>query len=146
LCRDRRGAGPFLTRAERIALPPPRLSLHNCLRGWVPSALTVPLDGAFPSETTLTAVALGDIAWVALPGEPTTALGLRIKTEARRSFRHAFVAGVSNDYVGYLVTAADHGRPSYVTCGSVYEARTGDDLAERAIALLRELYAAGHGQ
>jgi len=140
------GAGPLLARAERIALPAPRLSLHNCLGRWLPSALTVPLDGAFPSETTLTAVALGDAAWVALPGEPATALGLRIKTEARRSFRHAFVAGVSNDYVGYLVTAADHGRPSYVTCGSLYEARTGDDLTERAIALLRELYAAGRAR
>src|SRR5262249_56568596 len=107
--------------------------------------VTLPLDGALPTETTLTAVALGDVAWVALPGEPATALGLRIKTEARRSFRHAFVAGVSNDYVAYLVTAADHGRPSYVTCGSVYEAGTGDDLTERAIGLLRELYAAGRG-
>ena len=137
------GPGRLLARAERITLPAPRLSLHNCLRGWMPSAVTVPLDGAFPSETTLTGVALGDIAWVALPGEPATALGLRIKTEARRSFRHAFVVGVSNDYVGYLVTARDHGRPSYVTCGAVYEARTGDDLTERAIVLLRELYAAG---
>jgi neutral ceramidase len=140
------GAGPFLARTERIALPAPRLSLHNCLRGWMPSALTVPLDGAFPSETTLTVVTLGDVGWVALPGEPATALGLRIKTEAQRSFRHAFVAGVSNDYIGYLVTAADHGRPSYVTCGSVYPARTGDDVTERAIALLRELYAAGRGR
>jgi neutral ceramidase len=137
------GAGPLLARAQRISLPAPRLSLHNCLGRLLPAALTVPLDGAFPSETTLTAVALGDAAWVALPGEPATALGVRIKTEARRSFRHAFVAGLSNDYVGYLVTAADHGRPSYVTCASVYKAQTGDDLTERAIALLRELYAAG---
>jgi hypothetical protein len=81
-----------------------------------------------------------------LPGEPATALGLRIKAEARRSFRHAFVAGVSNDYVGYLVTAADHARPSYVTCASLYAARTGDELTERAIALLRELSAAGRGR
>lgn len=140
------GAGPLLARAERVSLPAPRVSLRNCLGGWMPAWLTVPLDGAFPSETTLTAVTLGDAAWVALPGEPATVLGVRIKTEARRSFRHAFVAGVSNDYVGYLVTAADHGRPSYVTCGSVYDARTGDDLTERAIALLRELYAAGRGR
>jgi hypothetical protein len=140
------GAGPLLARVAKVDLPSPRLSLHNCLRGWMPGVVTVPLDGAFPSETTLTAVALGDIAWVALPGEPATALGLRIKTEARRSFRHAFVAGVSNDYVGYLVTAADHARPSYVTCASLYAARTGDELTERAIALLRELSAAGRGR
>ncbi len=140
------GAGPLRARVVSVELPSPRLSLHNCLGGWMPAAVTLPLDGAFPRETTLTAVALGDTAWVALPGEPATALGLRIKTEARRAFRHAFVAGVSNDYVGYLVAAADHGRPSYVTCGSVYEPRTGDDLTEHAIALLRELHATGRGR
>ena len=140
------GAGPLLARIARVPLPSPRLSLHNCLGGWMPAAVRLPLDGAFPGETTLTAVALGDIAWAALPGEPATALGLRIKSQARRTFRHAFVAGVSNDYVGYLVTAADHGRPSYVTCGSVYDARTGDDLTERAVELLRELHAAGRGR
>jgi hypothetical protein len=140
------GAGPLVARTVRVPLPSPRLSLHNCLGRWMPAAVRLPLDGAFPGETTLTAVALGDIAWVALPGEPATALGLRIKSEARSAFRHAFVAGVSNDYVGYLVTAADHSRVSYVTCGSVYDARTGDDLTERAIELLRELRAAGRGR
>jgi len=140
------GDGPLRARVVRVDLPSPRLSLHNCLGGWMPGAAVLPLDGALPSETTLTAVALGDTAWVALPGEPATALGLRIKTEARRSFRHAFVVGVSNDYVGYLVTAADSSRPSYVTCAAVYEARTGDDIAERATVLLRELYTGGSGR
>src|SRR5207237_8355506 len=100
------GPGRLVARVVRVDLPSPRLSLHNCLRGWMPAAVTLPLDGAFPSETTLTAVALGDIAWVALPGEPATALGQRIKTEARRIFGQAFVAGVSNASVDSLVAAA----------------------------------------
>src|SRR5207245_4104329 len=116
------------------------------LGGWAPRAITLPLDGAFPTETTLTAAALGDTAWVALPGEPATALGLRIKAEGRRLFRHAFVAGVSNDYLGYFVTAADYARPGYVTCSSVYGAETGDRLAERAVALLRALRTGGRGR
>jgi hypothetical protein len=140
------GAGRLVARVVRVDLPSPRLSLHNCLRGWIPAAVTLPLDGALPSETTLTAVALGDTAWVALPGEPATALGQRIKTEARRIFGQAFVAGVSNDYIGYLVTAADYGRPTYVTCASVYGAKTGDRLAARAVAALRELHAEGRGR
>jgi hypothetical protein len=141
------GAGPLVARAARIDLPAPALSLRNCLGRWVPGALTLPLDGAFPAETTLTAVALGDTAWVAVPGEPATALGVRIKAAGRERFRHAFVAGVSNDYVGYLVTAADYARPAYVTCGSFYGAETGDRVAERASALLRELAAAaGRGR
>src|SRR5438067_3548626 len=63
------GAGPLLARVVRVELPPPRLSLHNCLGGWMPVAARIPLDGALPGETTPAAVALGDIAWVALPGE-----------------------------------------------------------------------------
>src|SRR2546421_11059038 len=107
------GPGRLVARVVRVDLPSPRLSLHNCLRGWLPAAVTLPLDGAFPSETTLTAVALGDTAWVALPGEPATALGQRIKTEAPRAFGPAFVAGVSNGYIGSLVAAADHGPPPH---------------------------------
>jgi len=137
------GDGPLLARVVRVTLPSPHVSLHNCLRGWLPIGAKVPLDGTLPRETTITAVALGDIAWVALPGEPATALGLRIKREARSSFRHVVVAGVSNDYIGYLVTAADYDRPSYVTCNSVYETGTGDELTTRAVALLHELRAAG---
>jgi hypothetical protein len=53
---------------------------------------------------------------------------------------------VSNDYIGYLVTAADYARPTYVTCASVYGAKTGDRLAARAVAALRELHAEGRGR
>jgi hypothetical protein len=131
--------GPLRARTARIELPAPRLSLRHCLAGWIPAALRVPLDGAFPTSTTLTAVALGDVAWVALPGEPVTALGLRIKREGRVLFRQVGVAGVSNDYIGYLVTPADWGRSGYVTCASLYAADTGERVVERAVALLREL-------
>jgi hypothetical protein len=136
------GAGPLVARVVAMDLPAPRLSLRNCLGRWLPGGLTLPLGDTFPSRTTLTGVALGDVALVALPGEPVTALGLRIKAEGRRRFRDTFVAGVSNDYVGYLVAPADYGRPAYVTCASLYGAEAGDRLAERASALLRELDAA----
>jgi hypothetical protein len=82
-------------------------------------------------------VALGDTGWVSIPGEPVTALGLRVKAES--GFRRAFMAAVSNDYVGYLVREADYGQPTYVTCGSLYAPDTGERLTDRAIALLREL-------
>ena len=140
------GQGALRARTVRVDLPAPRLSLRNCLGSWLPAGFTLPLDGAFPRATTVTAVALGDTVWLALPGEPATALGLRIKAEARHSFRHAFVAGVTNDYVGYLVAAEDYGRPSYVTCGSVYDVGTGDALTKRAIGLLRELLPAGRAR
>jgi hypothetical protein len=127
------------TRTARLALPAPRLSLRNCLGTWVPRALTLPLGRMFPREATLTAVALGDVAWVTVPGELQTALGQRLKAKGREMFGHVFVAGVSNDYLGYLVTAMDYERPSYITCASVYARDTGEQLADRATDLLSEL-------
>lgn len=127
------------TRTAAVALPAPRLSLRNCLGRWVPGALTLPLGSMFPRETRLTAVALGELAWVAVPGELQTALGVRLKTAGREVFDDVFVAGVTNEYLGYFVTAADYERPAYITCASVYEADTGQALTERAVDLLYEL-------
>ena len=53
------------------------------------------------------------------------------------------VAGLSNEYLGYLIAAADYDRPTYVSCGSVYGPQTGDCLAEAAATVLS---AAGRGQ
>jgi neutral ceramidase len=127
------------TRTTTLGLPAPRLSLRNCLGRSVPRALTVRLGSMFPRETTLTAVALGDLAWVAVPGELQTALGRQLKTQGREIFRDVFIAGVSNDYLGYFVTKTDYDRPAYITCASVYTADTGQEVTERAIDLLYEL-------
>lgn len=129
----------LLTRTTAVALPTPRLSLRNCLGRWVPRGLTLPLGSMFPSTTTLTAVALGDLAWVVVPGELQTALGTHLKAEGRHIFGDVFIAGVSNDYLGYLVTPTEYERPAYITCASVYAAATGQALTERAVDLLYEL-------
>ena len=47
------------------------------------------------------------------------------------------MAGLSNDYVGYLLTREGYARPSYVSCSSVYGERGGElarDAARRALA------------
>jgi neutral ceramidase len=122
-----------------LDLPAPHLSLRNCTGGWVPAAVTVPLGGLFPRRAELIAGVLGDVAWVTVPGELQAALAARVKQAA--GLRHAFVAGVSNDYLGYFVTAADYARPSYVSCASVYGAEAGPRLAAAAAALLGRLAA-----
>jgi hypothetical protein len=127
------------TERVSMALPPPRLSLRNCLGRWVPRWLVVPLDGMFPREVTLRAVSLGNVAWVVVPGELETELGQRVKRAGGRLFGTAFVAGVSDGYLGYFVTAEDYERPTYVTCASVYAAETGDRLTDRLVDLLGAL-------
>ena len=120
----------------QVSLPSPSLSLHNCLRGWVPQAFAVPLGSVFPRETSLTAVALGDFGWVTFPGELQTRLGMAVKQAAGTRLRRAMLAGVSNDYLGYFLTAADYARPAYISCTTVYGPRAGTCLTEAAGALL----------
>jgi hypothetical protein len=123
-------------RSQTVALPPPRLSASNCLRGWVPRAVTVPLGAVFPRQATLTALGIGDAAWLAFPGELQTKLGRTIKTAASPPLRHVGVAGVSNDYLGYFVSADDYARPGYVTCANLYGPAAGDCLTAAGAALV----------
>ncbi len=131
-------ARPTLAVGRRaVTLPDPWLSAHNCLRGWLPRAVVLPLGSVFPRETTLTAVTVGDVGWVTIPGELQTSLGRGIKDAATATgLRRVMVAGVSNDYLGYFTTAADYDRPSYVSCASLYGPKTGGCLADTAVGLL----------
>jgi hypothetical protein len=129
--------------ATTVALPPPRLSLRNCLRGWAPRGAELPLGSVLPRETRLTAVAVGDTGWVTFPGELQTSLGREIKTAAG-AVRHPLVAGLSNDYLGYFVTPDEYDQPTYVSCGNLYGPETGSCLAAAAAALLNAV-ARGQG-
>ena len=128
---------------ERVALPAPAVALRNCLRGWAPVWMTIGLRETLPSSTEVIALSIGRTAWVTIPGELETRLGLEIKAGARQRFRHVFIAGVSNDYLGYFLVPADYRRPSYIACGSLYGERGGEIIRDAAMAALRRLGAGG---
>ncbi len=132
-------AGQLVVQTRRVRLPSPWLSLRNCAGGWIPRALGLPLGAVFGRQAELTAVALGRTAWVTIPGELQTALGLDIKRGARGLFAHVLLAGVSDDYLGYFVSPEDYERPAYVTCASLYGPHGGACLARAALGLLRDL-------
>jgi hypothetical protein len=129
----------LVTLARRVELPAPGLSLRNCLGRYVPRALTLPLSLALPADAELTVGALGGAAWVTMPGELQARLGGQVKRAAATRFGRGFVAGLSNDYLGYFVTAEDYDRPGYVTCASLYGPEAGERLAAAAGEALREL-------
>jgi hypothetical protein len=91
-------------------------------------------------KTWVQAIVLGDVAWVGIPGECFTKLGVRIKR--RSPYRYTYVAGVANDYIGYLPDDAAYDLGGYqVWTGlhSFVERGTGEMLADTAVALLEEL-------
>ena len=136
-------SGRLQIATERVGLPAPTVALRNCLRGWAPAWMTIGLRETLPSSTEVIALSIGRTAWVTIPGELETKLGLEIKAGARQRFRHVFIAGVSNDYLGYFLVPADYRRPSYIACGSLYGERGGEIIRDAAMAALRRLGAGG---
>jgi hypothetical protein len=124
---------------ERVAMPPPTVAIRNCLGGWAPAWMTVGVSEALPSSAQVMAIAIGRTAWVAIPGELETSLGRDIKQSVPERFDRVFVAGVSNDYLGYFLAPAHYRRPSYIACGSLYGERGGEIVRDAAVAALKRL-------
>jgi hypothetical protein len=132
-------ATSLVVRSARVRLPPPALSLRHCAARWIPASVRIPLGSFLPEDTEMVAAALGRLAWVTMPGEPVAALGREIKETARQRWAHTFVAGLSNDYLGYFVRAGNYARTGYVTCAAVYGPQTGACLVDTGLTLLDEL-------
>ena len=132
---------PLMVTTARLALPSPTLSIRNCTASWVPRWMTLPLGGALPVTTELVAVRLGDVGWVTIPGELQSRLGEVVKRAGRPDLARVLIAGVSNDYLGYFLTAADYSRVTYVACASLYGPHTGEQLTRAAETLIRGLAA-----
>ena len=133
-------ADPVLaTASHRVSLPAPTVSARACLGRWLPGWLRLGLGDALPRHAELLAVGIGGSAWVTIPGELETRLGREIKTVGAARFDRVFVAGVSNDYLGYLLTPEATVHPSYIGCASLYGERGGELMRDGAVALLERL-------
>ncbi|HEV8437851.1 MAG TPA: neutral/alkaline non-lysosomal ceramidase N-terminal domain-containing protein [Methylomirabilota bacterium] len=126
---------------QRVALPSPSVAVRNCLGGWAPGWMTVGLAEWLPSSAELLALTIGRSAWVTIPGELETRLGLEIKASGRDRFSHVFIAGLSNNYLGYFLAADHYRRPSYIACGSLYGERGGEIVRSAAVSALGRLSA-----
>jgi hypothetical protein len=89
--------------------------------------------------TWLHAVRVGDVAFVGVPGELFTGLGMEIKR--RSPFRYTYVVGIANDYIGYLPDREAFGLGGYQTwAGPAYsEIGTGEAIVEASLEMLDEL-------
>jgi hypothetical protein len=127
------------TASQRVSLPAPALSARACLGRWLPDGLRMGLGDALPRRAELYGVSIGGSAWVTIPGELETKLGREIKAAGAARFDQVFVAGVSNDYLGYLLTPEATARPSYIACASLYGERGGELMRDGAVLLLERL-------
>jgi len=92
-------------------------------------------------RTWLQVLLVGDIAFVGVPGELFTKLGLLIKR--RSPFRYTYIVGLANDYIGYIPDREAFGLGGYqVWTGfhSFVAEGTGEMIVEEAVRMLSELY------
>lgn len=125
--------------STRLTLPSPFLSVRNCTASWVPQWLTAPLGSVLPGDAELIAARLGDVAWVTIPGELQSLLGETVKRAGLPNLPRVFVAGLSNDYLGYFLTPTDYRRVTYVSCATLYGPEAGQILTQAAETLIRTL-------
>jgi hypothetical protein len=100
------------------------------------AAAELPTQWSLP----MTAVALGEVAWIHLPVELFASLGLRIKRDS--PYRHTRVIGYADDYLGYLPDAEAVARGSYEALSSLFD----DTGAEAVVAGARDLLSRLHRQ
>lgn len=90
--------------------------------------------------TTLTAMRLGEVAIVGIPGEMYARLGLDLRR--RSPFRHTIVVGLANEEIGYipdLKAYDDGGYQTWVGWHCRVAPGTGEAMVEQALGMLEEL-------
>jgi neutral ceramidase len=91
-------------------------------------------------RTPVQAFRIGELAIVALPGEPFCQIGLSIK--GKSPFKQTMLVGMANDYAGYLPTEEQHALGGYETWrakSSFLEVRAATQIQQAALGLLAKL-------
>jgi hypothetical protein len=93
-----------------------------------------------PQEVEVQVIALGDeLAWVSLPGEIFTELGLAIKQDS--PFRRTIIAELANGAIGYIPARRAYSQGNYEVISARCAEGSGERLVDAASRLLKELYA-----
>jgi hypothetical protein len=101
--------------------------------------LEVAAQDGKPHELEVQVVALGDdVAWVSLPGEIFSELGLAIKKAS--PFYYTFIAELANGSIGYIPNREAYAQGNYEVVSARCAEGSGELLVQSAIHQLRELH------
>lgn len=130
---------PITLVTEPIPLGPP--TPHPDAAKQYKSLARIFVNRFAPTTASITALRLGDLAIVGVPGEPTSALGRQIAIAGRRAgFWTVLVLSHCNGWMGYILDPEDYDRGGYEATLSFYgrdEGKMVVGAAERALRRLR---------
>jgi hypothetical protein len=138
--RRRQPTTEQLASAEKLLHDEPKgtTAKHAYAREW----LHMRANPVLEDETYISAMRIGELALVGLPGEIFVEHGLAIKQ--RSPFKHTCVVELANDWIGYIPTTRAFTEGSYET-ELIYSSRSqpeaGDRMVETALRLLEKLKA-----
>lgn len=121
---------------------PASLNILPCLKLDIGSGKWTPALSDWPTRAALVGFSIDAHAFVAVPGEPTSAIGHVIYDAGTRiGFSTTAILGLSNDYVGYILPKEDYLRGGYESCVSFYGPSLGEKIQETTVRLLDALVA-----
>lgn len=85
-----------------------------------------------------TCFAVGESAFISFPGELFTEIGVRIK--AVSPFRHTYLIGLANGYVGYIPTRQAINEGGYAVDTRRLDTDAEDIIVEQSLTLLQEVH------
>jgi hypothetical protein len=108
-------------------------NMHNCF--------AVPEDYSI-QQTRLSAIRIGSVVLVTLPGEPLTTLGEYVVDGARvaSGAEEAFLLGYAQDYTGYLPLPDDWALGGYEAASNFWGPQQGLYLADSVISVAAQLF------
>ncbi len=107
---------------------------------WAFKVLDVAARKGRPHDVEVQAIALGQlVAWISLPGEIFTELGLAIKQDS--PFPHTIVAELANGSIGYIPSSRAYAQGNYEVVSARCAQGSGKRLVDAAVRSLKVLHA-----
>lgn len=130
--------------SEPISLNPVEPHPEFATSNRIPTSLATTIITKFaPTNVNVSAVRIGKLAIIGVPGEPTAELGRKIKAAGMRiGFSVVLVVSHTNGWMGYILSASDYERGGYEATLSFYGPEEGDEVvqaAERALTKLAKI-------
>ncbi len=88
--------------------------------------------------TSISAIGLGEVGFVTIPGEFYVELGFHIKKHS--PFTHTFVIELCGDYIGYIPITPAYEEGGYDCVSSPFEKGAGEILAKAGVELLESIH------
>jgi hypothetical protein len=130
----------FSYNAETIALPkiqwhPDFMKTGGAEYGLNEASMQAFLDALQPTQTRTICLRLGDLVILGVPGEMAAELGMEAKSQARKitGARSVTIGGLANEWVSYILPAAEYRKGGYEASMSFYGETLGDTIVKGVV-------------